>query len=63
MGGSRAILGDCFFCLQKPIVFRAKSPLCTQLLTELEHLLASTVGLPQGGKCVCVGVLLHPGGS
>lgn len=44
--------GNCFFCLQKPVVFRARSPLCTQLLTELEPLLASTVGLPQGAKCV-----------
>lgn len=44
--------GDCFFCLQKPVVFTARSPLCTQLLTELEPLLASMVGLPQGAECI-----------
>lgn len=55
--------GDCFFCLQKLFVFRARSPLCTQFLTELEPLLASTVGLPQDAKCMCMWVLLRPGGN
>lgn len=57
------LLGRLFLLSAEACFLQGKVTFCTQLLTELEPLLASMVELPQGAECMWGGGLLHPGAS